>query len=296
LFAFIMLLLMFSLAGIPPTVGFYAKLSVLQAVLGAGHVWLALVAVFFALVGTFYYIRVVKLMYFDEPQDAGRIDAKLDVSVLLSANGLAVLVLGILPQPLMQLCFYAIRRDVKDLSEHRLSSKLVYDGKLLKVRSDTVRLPNGGTAEREFVEHPGAVAVIALTEAGELVMERQYRYPLGRDMIEIPAGKIDPGEDPLATARRELKEETGYTAARWRHVATIHIAIAYSNERIEIYLAKELKHEGAKLDDEEFLEVFTLPPATALAWVREGKITDSKTVAGLFWAEKVLGGEWGGRP
>src|SRR5207245_11013692 len=109
-FAFIMPLLMFSRAGIPPTVGFYAKLSVLQAVLGTGQVWLALVAVMFALVGTFYYIRVVKLMYFDEPQDAGRIDAKLDVSVLLSANGLAVLVLGILPQPLMQLCFYEIGR------------------------------------------------------------------------------------------------------------------------------------------------------------------------------------------
>jgi len=185
---------------------------------------------------------------------------------------------------------------VKDLSEHRLSSKLVYDGKLLKVRSDTVRLPDGETAEREFVEHPGAVAVIALTDAGELVMERQYRYPLGRDMIEIPAGKIDAGEDPLATARRELKEETGYTAAQWQHVATINIAIAYSNERIEIYLAKGLRHEGAKLDEEEFLEVFTLPLATALAWVREGKITDSKTVSALFWAEKVLGGEWAERP
>ncbi len=181
---------------------------------------------------------------------------------------------------------------MKDLSERRVSSKLVYDGKLLKVRSDTVRLPDGGTAEREFIEHPGAVAVIALTGAGELVMERQYRYPLGRDMIEIPAGKIDPGEDPLATARRELKEETGYIAADWRHLATIHIAIGYSNERIEIYLAKDLRHEGAKLDDEEFLEVFTLPLATALAWVRDGKITDSKTIAGLFWAEKVLGGSW----
>ena len=185
---------------------------------------------------------------------------------------------------------------MKDLSEHRLASKLVYDGKMLKVRSDTVRLPDGGTAEREFIDHPGAVAVIALTDAGELVMERQYRYPLGRDMTEIPAGKIDPGEDPLATAQRELKEETGYTAGQWRHVATIHIAIAYSNERIEIYLAKDLRHEGAKLDDEEFLEVFTLSPAAALAWVREGKITDSKTVAGLFWAEKILGGEWGERP
>lgn len=185
---------------------------------------------------------------------------------------------------------------MKDLSEHRLSSKLVYDGKLLKVRSDTVRLPDGGTAEREFIEHPGAVAVIALTHAGELVMERQYRYPLGREMIEIPAGKIDPGEDPLATARRELKEETGYAAAQWRHLATIHIAIGYSNERIEIYLAEGLRQEGSKLDDEEFLEVLTLPLTTALAWVREGKITDSKTVSGLFWAEKILGGEWSAPP
>ena len=168
----------------------------------------------------------------------------------------------------------------------------MYDGKLLKVRSDTVRLPDGGAAEREWIDHPGAVAVLAVTDAGELVMERQFRYPLSRDMIEVPAGKIDPGEDPLATARRELKEETGYIASEWTHVATIHLAIGYSNERIEIYLAKGLGRETAKLDEEEFLEVFTLPLAKALAWVREGRITDSKTVAGLFWAEKILGGEW----
>ena len=184
---------------------------------------------------------------------------------------------------------------MKDLSEHRISSRLVYDGKLLKVRSDTVRLPDGGAAEREYIEHPGAVAVIALTDSGELVMERQFRYPLGRDMIEIPAGKIDPGEDPLATARRELQEETGYTAAEWTHVATINIAIAYSDEHIEIYLAKGLSQERAKLDEEEFLEVFTLPLAKALAWVREGRITDSKTVSALFWAEKILEGKWGPR-
>jgi ADP-ribose pyrophosphatase len=181
---------------------------------------------------------------------------------------------------------------VKDLSERRLSTKVVFDGKLLKVRSDTVRLPDGGTAGREWIEHPGAVAVLAVTDAGELVMERQFRYPLGRDMIEVPAGKIDPGEDPLATAKRELAEETGYSASEWSHVATIHLAIGYSNEHIEIYLAKGLKQDRAKLDDEEFLEVFTLPLADALAWVREGKITDSKTVSSLFWAEKVLRGEW----
>ena len=115
-------------------------------------------------------------------------------------------------------------------------------------------------------------------------------------MIEVPAGKIDPGEDPLATARRELAEETGYSAAEWSHVATIHLAIGYSNEHIEIYFAKGLTQEKARLDEEEFLEVFTLPLATALAWVREGKITDSKTVSSLFWAEKVLVGGWGGKP
>jgi NADH-quinone oxidoreductase subunit N len=107
--AFVMLLLMFSLAGIPPTVGFYAKLAVLQAVLGAGQVWLAVVAVMFALIGTFYYIRVVKLMYFDEPAETGAIRARLDVGILISANGLAMLALGILPQPLMQLCLQAIK-------------------------------------------------------------------------------------------------------------------------------------------------------------------------------------------
>jgi ADP-ribose diphosphatase len=182
---------------------------------------------------------------------------------------------------------------VKDLRERRISSKLVYDGKLLKVRSDTVQLPDGGTAGREWIEHPGAVAILAVTGAGELVMERQFRYPLGRDMIEVPAGKIDPGEDPLATAKRELAEETGYSASEWSHVATIHLAIGYSNEHIEIYLAKGLRQDKASLDDEEFLEVFTLPLATALDWVREGRITDSKTVSSLFWAEKVLAGGWG---
>jgi ADP-ribose pyrophosphatase len=180
----------------------------------------------------------------------------------------------------------------KDLTEHQIASELVYDGTLLRVRRDTVRLPDGGTAVREYIEHPGACMVIAVLDSGELLMERQFRYPLRREMIELPAGKIDTGEPPSKTARRELLEETGYTAAEWWHVGTIHLAIGYADERIEIFLAKGLKHEGAKLDDEEFLEVVHVPLATALEWVREGKITDAKTVSGLFWAEKVLSGGW----
>jgi len=180
----------------------------------------------------------------------------------------------------------------KDLTEHTLSSEVIYDGKLLHVRRDRVRLPDGGMADREYIRHPGAVAIIALLDNGELVMERQFRYPLGRDMIELPAGKIDPGEPPLETARRELLEETGYIASEWRHLATMHLAIGYSNEHIEIFLARGLTQKQAELDDEEFLEVFTLPLSRALEWVREGKITDAKTLSGLLWAEKVLGGPW----
>ena len=183
-------------------------------------------------------------------------------------------------------------RQHKDLTERPISSELVYDGKLLHVRRDKVRLPDGGVAEREYIRHPGAVLIIALLDSGELVMERQFRYPLQRDMIELPAGKIDPGEPPLATAKRELLEETGYAASEWRHLSTIHLAIGYSDEHIEIFLAKGLTQEQAKLDDEEFLEVFSLPLAKALEWVREGRITDAKTVSGLLWAEKVLEGQW----
>ena len=174
----------------------------------------------------------------------------------------------------------------KDLTEHEVSSQRVYDGALLKVRRDTVRLPDGSSGGREYIEHPGAVAIIPILDSGDIVFERQYRYPLRTTMIEIPAGKIDVGEDPLVTARRELLEETGYTATEWHHLLTFHPVIAYSTERIEIFVARGLAYRGADLDAGEFLEVFTAPLPTALEWVRTGRITDSKTIIALLWLDK----------
>ena len=180
----------------------------------------------------------------------------------------------------------------KDLTETRVAGEAVYDGVLLHVRRDTVRLPNGQQAIREYVDHPGAVMIIPILDSGELLMERQYRYPLGRELFELPAGKIDPGEATLATAKRELREETGYVAGEWRFVTTTYPLCAYSTERIEVWLAKRLAHEGRALDDGEFLETLPVPLPTALEWVRTGRIRDAKTIIGVLWAEKILAGTW----
>jgi len=179
-----------------------------------------------------------------------------------------------------------------DLSETRLAGENVYDGVLLQVRRDLVRLPNGSETVREYIEHPGAVAIVPVLASGELLMERQYRYPIGRELIELPAGKINPGEPTLETAKRELREETGYAAAEWRYLTTIYPIVAYSTERIELWLARGLRHEGRALDEGEFLETFPVPLATALAWVREGRINDAKTVVGVLWAERLASGDW----
>lgn len=177
-----------------------------------------------------------------------------------------------------------------DLKETRLDSTLVYDGDFIKVRKDHARLPDGQVHSREYIIHPGAVAVLAELPNGNLVMERQFRYAAQREFIEIPAGKIDPDEDILATAQRELLEETGYVAAEWLHLTTTWPCIGYANERIEFFLARGLRHEGRKLDDGEFLEVFELSLRDALEWVRIGKIDDGKSIVGLFWLEKYLNG------
>jgi len=184
------------------------------------------------------------------------------------------------------------RPEHLDLTETTVSSQKVFDGDLLHVYQDHARLPDGKVKIREYIAHPGAVVIIPLLDKGELVLERQFRYPLHRDFYELPAGKIDSGEDPLVCAQRELLEETGYTAKSWRYLATLHPCIGYSNEKLIYYLAQELTFEGASLDDGEYLEVFTLTLPEALEWVKEGKITDNKSVSGLFWAEKVLRGEW----
>jgi ADP-ribose pyrophosphatase len=175
-----------------------------------------------------------------------------------------------------------------DLTERFVSGALVFDGNLLKVHRDTVRLPDGSLGEREYIKHPGAVAIVALFDDGSVLLERQYRYPARREFIEIPAGKLEPGEPPLDTAKRELLEETGYVAAEWTRLGAISTAIGYADETIGLFLAKGLARRTARLDAGEFLEVFTLPLDEAIQAVREGRITDSKSVIGLLWARTFL--------
>ena len=182
--------------------------------------------------------------------------------------------------------------DDAQLVEAPLSSEEVFSGKLLRVKRDRVRLPNGHQAEREYIVHPGAVVVIAPLDNGKLLFERQYRYPLQQIFLELPAGKIDPGEPILDTARRELREETGYKAKTWRHLATMHPCIGYSNEKIEIFLARGLSYVGHERDHEEFLEVLEVSLADAMLAVRDGEISDGKTIAALLWAEKIFSGVW----
>jgi ADP-ribose pyrophosphatase len=185
-----------------------------------------------------------------------------------------------------------IPSDDVHLVETRLDGQTLYDGHFLTLKRDTVRLPDGKTATREFVEHPGAVMVLPLLDDGRVLMERQYRYPLGRVMVEFPAGKLDPQEGALACAQRELREETGYRANEFVYLTRIHPVISYSTEFIDLYLARGLTEGERALDDGEFLETIVVELAILHEWIRRGEVSDVKTIIGAFWLEKILSGVW----
>jgi ADP-ribose pyrophosphatase len=178
------------------------------------------------------------------------------------------------------------------LIEHKVSSEEILKGRFLHAFRDTVRLPDGRSATREFVNHPGAVMVVPLLDDGRVVLERQYRYPLQQVMIEFPAGKLDAGEETFNCARRELLEETGYTAREWSRAGVLHPVLAYSNEFIEIWFARGLTLGERQLDAGEFLDVISATPEELMAWCRDGQVTDSKTLTGMLWLQNFLSGAW----
>jgi len=178
------------------------------------------------------------------------------------------------------------------LIETQTSSETLHSGNFLTLKRDGGRLPDGNSATREYLAHPGAVMIIPLLDDGRVLMERQYRYPIAQVMIEFPAGKLDPDEGALACGARELREETGYTAREFIFVTRIHPVISYSTELIDIYLARGLTEGTPELDDGEFLETFKVDVRTLLDWVRSGKVSDVKTIIGVFWLEKLLSGSW----
>ncbi len=182
--------------------------------------------------------------------------------------------------------------DERHLREERVSSQELLKGHFLVARRDTVSLPDGSLAQREYVCHPGAVVIVAELDDGRFVLERQWRYPLGRAFTEFPAGKLDVGEDPWRCAQRELREETGYTARRWAYAGPVHLAIAYSTEVIHLFFARDLQSGERRLDPGEFLDVFPASLEQMLQWVREGRVTDAKTLFCLLWAQNLRSGFW----
>jgi ADP-ribose pyrophosphatase len=182
--------------------------------------------------------------------------------------------------------------DDSHLIERKTGSQELFKGKLLHAFRDSVRLPNGTQTTREYVVHPGAVVMIPILDDGRLVLERQFRYPVGEVMTEFPAGKLDAGEDPLTCAKRELLEETGYSAREWARAGLLHPVISYSTEFIEIWFARGLVANQRQLDEDEFLEVITATPAELLEWCHDGRVTDAKTLIGALWLQNVLAGTW----
>lgn len=180
----------------------------------------------------------------------------------------------------------------KHLREELVSSQQAYLGHFLDVRRDEVRLPDGSLAAREYIVHPGAVMIVPLLDDGRLVVERQFRYPMGRVMLEFPAGKLDVGEPPLQCAIRELAEETGYRAREWARAGILHNAIAYSDEGIEVWFARGLELGNRALDAGEFLDVEITTVAALEELAQRGELTDAKTLIGLLWLQNWQSGRW----
>lgn len=178
------------------------------------------------------------------------------------------------------------------LIEVPVESQELFEGSFLKARKDIVRLPNGRTASREYIVHPGAVVVIPLLDNGKVLLERQYRHPIGQVMTEFPAGKLDPGEDPLTCAQRELLEETGYTATEWAKAGALHLAISYSTEIIHIFFARGLTYSKRQLDQDEFLETCEMRVDELLQACRLGDVTDAKTLSCTLWLQNLMNGSW----
>jgi len=176
------------------------------------------------------------------------------------------------------------------LREERISGEDIYGGIFLNMKRDRVSLPDGQEAVREYLTHPGAVAILAILDDGRVLLERQFRYPIAKTCIEIPAGKLDLSEDPLTCAKRELSEETGYTATKWSYIRRIHPVISYSTEFIDIYLAEGLSSGKSHLDEEEFLDVFAAPLEQLIEWVEQGVITDVKTTISVYWLDRYRRG------
>ncbi len=186
----------------------------------------------------------------------------------------------------------AIEGVDEHLVERRVRSESVYEGHFLKVRRDEIRLPNGKTAWREHVVHPGAVMIVPITDDGQLIIERQFRYPLDRVLLEFPAGKLDPDETTLHCAQRELREETGFRAREWAYAGRMHNAPAYSTEFIEIWFARGLVAGPQELDDGEFVEVQAVAEAALFELAASGELTDAKTMVGLLKLQQWRSGAW----